>query len=127
MNIDFKMIKEKCPKAYKMFKDYYQDDWCNFCGTDLSKCDCDKDSDYSLRDVCYCDFEKFFDEDQGIIIIICLHDEYEAFVYTIYSKKESKIIFESDFDLNWKMREEAKEQAIYKAFKILEKKLSGVK
>jgi hypothetical protein len=103
MNIDFDIIKRKCPKSYDKFL------------TDIAKV-------YNKKfTFCYCDLERFFDEN-GIIIEIGIIQEYKTFYSDLYNHKFENI-YSGWCDKIWLSRDEAKEQAIYKAFGIMEASL----
>lgn len=111
MNLDWNKIKEKYPKVYLAFQKYRY-------GTlkhivyNIPK----KQYIKFETECCYCDIEKFFQEN-NIIITINYHDYDKNFYYIIYFKTSS---FQAghDIDIN-----KVKEEAIYKAFKFLEVKL----
>lgn len=108
MNINWNEIKEKYPKSFYKIVDYH---------FNIELID-DLDNSNIFRDFCYCDIEEFFDSQNYIIVIdyntdnnFCI-DIYQN-EYCLYSSY--KILFEN--------RIKAKEQAIYKAFEILEESL----
>ena len=72
--------------------------------------------------ICYCDLEKFFD-DNGIIISILYRNVISNNIDKWYFKMYDD--YGNDTSEGCKTRSEAKEQAIYKAFKILEERLNG--
>ena len=130
MALQWNLIKEKYPKAFKPFHQWLKDTasadyWENF-GKDLSDCD-----DRMLYD--------FFDE-QGIYINILEAGiltgkikDYTNFRWVMTTgfktdrdagKWESSSIYNHDYPLDKKVtRTEAEEQAFLKAFEILEDKL----
>lgn len=103
MNIDFNLIREKYTKGYKGFVEYY------------------KKNNPDCTEVCYCDIEKFFD-DNGVIIDVfsCFSLQgYKSIKYEIKNKKLEllyNMTYVNDLD-----KLQAKIQAIYKAFEIMEK------
>ncbi len=105
MNIDWNLIKNKYPKAYKKIT-------FNFKLQNKGA----KPKFYLENDFCYCDLEKFFD-DNGIFITIPLY--VTKFCYLIFFKGIKGFQAISG-ELP---RDEAKEQAIYKACEVLEKAL----
>ena len=123
MNIDFNLIKQKYPKSLKLFiafliknKNLKGDN--NFIEICVFKM-------LLKNQICYCDLERFFD-DNGIIIDIIYDSDENNFWYTIHRNQFN--IFDSHHDIHEHYpRKEAKQQSIYKAFEILEKKLSNEK
>ncbi len=121
MNIDWKLIKEKYPKSYEKFID------CIFFKPfKIAKIQSDLDyliikdnliilGAYKIS-FCFCDLEKFFDE-QGIIILY--KHRIGHFQIEIRNKNIS-LLWCSPLT---ETRQEAQEQAIYKAFEIMENKL----
>ena len=109
MNINWQEIKEKYPNAFKLFVDFmgytkqkYFNGW-----NDWVK--------FNLELRCYCDLEKFFD-DNGIYI--------EIYINPIDKKTWNVSIDKYDiFLISIRSRQEAKEQAIIKGFEILEQQL----
>ena len=110
MNIDWKKIEKECPKSYEKILVYLN----NIPG------------DYII---CYCDLEKFFDEN-GIIIninknYICKPDnvdfEYYKNSWNYNIIIQDKIPYYQHTILH--SRDEAKLEAVYKAFEIMEKLL----
>lgn len=106
MNIDWQEIKKKYPNIKEKFDMYF----------DYEKLDCD---------YCYCDIEKFFDDNEIIILPLYYlsrnpHDEswYDDWGFEIITKNGIKIRI-----MNLKSRNESKLEAVKKAFEILEKKL----
>ena len=76
------------------------------------------------NNICYCDLEKFFD-DNGIIIEITYWVEENDFTWSIY---RNQFMIEDNIDLNHnKTRDEAKLQAVKKAFEIKENQLKEKK
>jgi hypothetical protein len=102
MNINWEIIKEKYPKGYVKYRIYY----CGFESSLLT----------GNNTICYCDLEKFFDDNEFIIEIINW-TFLKEFMFYINWYGDS---FESE---KYNSRKECKEQAIYKAFEILENKL----
>ena len=104
MNIDWKEIKEKYPKAFNLFifsyiypsaKDIHKDGNLIIDGKIefnyyklFLKDDC--------RDICYCDFEKFFAENnwfkEYFRLITAYSCMYTDFNYDIYKKSRDKAI-----------------------------------
>lgn len=80
---------------------------------------------YAVKYTCYCDLEKFFD-DNGIIINYGKGNNNFKFSwwYNIRVNNQELEHIETD---EYNSRQEAKQQAIYKAFEILEEKLNGIK
>jgi hypothetical protein len=122
MNIDWNLIKRKYPKAYEKF---LKTDKYNY-GFGF----------FIPKDICFCDIEKFFDS-LGIIteIVYCsktfqnIYDD-PCWYYIIQKKDMITNEFKGFVEIIEKYyftRQEAKEQAILKAFEILENKLKGVK
>jgi hypothetical protein len=127
MNIDWKKIKEKYPKGYFEFIKilFYWIELKNINEIDL-------DDEYGqfieihsgtiipFEEICYCDLEKFFD-DNGVIIDIgyCYEPEPIYFYVDIYFKNNYKY---ASYDILYRTRTEAKEKAIPIAFEILEQK-----
>jgi hypothetical protein len=120
MNIDWNKIKKEYPKSFDKCIEYlnkkYGGD--NFYQVIFIK---EKEIYFQVEGsdpiyLCYCDIEKFFD-DIGIIINIAhnlLYLRYDYIIYSLSSKLDT-------ISGNENFRQEAKEQAIYKAFEILEK------
>jgi len=105
MNIDYKKIKKECPKSFNKFLD-----------------DCGCTYPHWMGNLCYCDFEKFFD-DNGIYIKTVPNDyNNKTFAFEIEKHKNEDFglikLFQSDYI--YIFRPEAKKQAIYKAFSIME-------
>jgi hypothetical protein len=117
MNIGWKEIKEKYPKAWGIFKKILDDK--------LMGLKYDNDDDLIKRRIphfiklCYCDLEKFFDNN-GIMILIGHY-----LTYYVEIKRIEKYGFLTIYNGgSYNSRQEAKEQAINKAFEILEGKLN---
>jgi hypothetical protein len=119
MNIDWK-IKEKYPKAYSKFiKDNNYVEVKISTGVEFVAKNYNLDFGY-YELLCYCDIEKFFD-DNGIKIHIepfpLFHnDTLYRYEYEILRRGFTTITS----DLNFNTRQEAQVQAIYKAFEIME-------
>ncbi len=96
MNIDWKLIKEKYQKSYK----------------DCIQFAISSDDEFHFN--CFCDFEKFFDDNRVFIEIIYKQNYEHDIVDWEFAICNNVII------CGFKSRQEAKEQAIYKAFEILE-------
>jgi hypothetical protein len=73
-----------------------------------------------LNPVCYCDLEKFFDDNNLIITYKYLGGWY--WIYIEQSADWKGYLYSNVSGI--KTRDEAKQQAIYKAFEILEKELN---
>lgn len=109
--IDWNRAEKEYPKSYEKFLDYLRNGWrLHYKGLPL------------LNYVCFCDFEKFFDDDNDIIIRYKYYERTGMHSYIIYVKKYAKIIENDECYTNY---EYCKTQAIYKAFEILEKQLEN--
>jgi hypothetical protein len=112
MKIDWNKIKQKYPKSYFKFLNYGDGKIEEF------EIHNNSFSKYGLP-LCYCDLEKFFD-DNGIKIFILPYfasisnEELQRYQILIIDKKYAR-----NFDC-YNLRIEAKAPAIYKAFEILE-------
>jgi hypothetical protein len=123
IDIDWKEIKEKYSNALekycKYFNIYYYEDF-DTCFYEESEF---KHNDGSCLILpvrkCYCDIEKFFD-DNGVIITI---DSAYMKQYWFVIETDQKI-YNHEVDC-YSSRQEAKEQAIKKAFEILEEQLKA--
>jgi hypothetical protein len=117
MDIDYDKIKKECPKAFDLFlknnlEIRFEDNafW---------------DYHNNIIILCYCDLETFFDE-QGILILYELYDEFSDKIFPVFykitfiDKKTLEYLTNSIRTKTYNIKE-AKEQAIYKAFEILEK------
>jgi hypothetical protein len=111
----WKEIKEKYPKGYMKIKKHLDPD-CIVGGYHLLKYNGVFKDGFLEVDYCYCDIEKFFDE-QGIIINYdkCSDDFIEHWLYTIRMKN-----FYDESGYDFYSRNEAKLEAIKKAFEISE-------
>ena len=115
MTIDLKEIKNKYPKGFEKLLFYHFDkDYPDEINQESKK--------YMIDTICYCDIEKFFD-DNGIIISILYRNVISNNIDKWYFKMYDD--YGNDTSEGCKTRSEAKEQAIYKAFKILEERLNG--
>lgn len=120
MNIYIPEIKEKYPKAFSVFFKIFN-------GSFIEEYNDKEYLDMVLinidYDLCYCDFEKFFDDNEIRIDII--FNQFNNFVVTIsyYTKQIAEYVYVG-FPPGCKNRQEAKEQAVYKAFEILENQLN---
>lgn len=118
MNIDWDLIKEKYQKGYENYLQYI------FEKNKIINIMWDEDLYENIEDLikksCYCDLEKFFD-DNGIIIEIN-YWHINCFNFDITNSKTNKILYEQQLG-EIKTRQKAKEQVIYKAFEILEEKI----
>lgn len=117
MAIDWKMIKGKYPKAEKKF--------CDDTGYKLE--DTGNNEYYYFKengeDCCYCDIEKFFD-DNGITINYCkTAGNYNRMSWKIMMNK--CLIRYNDDGNHLITRDKAKEYAIPKAYETLEKELNN--
>lgn len=124
MEINLKEIRDKYPESEKLFwKWLYK----NRTGYEAK----DEDILYikrDVKDICYCDLEKFFD-DNGIIIEIRLisgfwygfieNQNKQNYISKIDNIKTNQI----DCTRSYNSRQEAKRQAILKAFEILNNQL----
>lgn len=112
MNINWQEIKEKYLNGYKQFCMHYYG-WDN--GT-YESCN-HLINDYYEFNPCYCDLEKFFDDNGIIINYEKMNDDFEySWYYNIRVNNEE---FEEEPE-EFENRQKAKQQAIYKAFEILE-------
>jgi hypothetical protein len=105
MNINWKLIKKKYLKSYE-----------KFIGKVVK----------GLIKICYCDIEKFFDDNEIYIEIIY----YNPYII----KKDKMFFYRINFknyfirsSSDYKTRDKVKENAIIKVFEILEKKLENIK
>ena len=120
MNIDWQKIEEKYPKALNKFCEYKNVLFCKEMDTNFAI-----ESEFKQKDgfclllpeeICYCDLEKFFD-DNGI-------DFLELYVNQKDIITKQHIWENRDIDKN-RIKQETKEEAILKAFEILEERLNG--
>lgn len=132
MNIDFDLIKQKYPKAFDKFINYLIEIK-NLHGNLYFI----ENIIYNLLNdknfICYCDLEKFFDNN-NIIIEICLDirvlfsNEKKWFVNFFFINKLFQIeiiqLNNSETDFYFNTRDEAKEQSVLKAFEILKEQLN---
>ena len=115
MNINWEEIKERYPNSYKMLGIWIISYKFKSIGWAEPK-------DY--EQLCYCDLEKFFDDNGIIIEILANFDYMEGFNRFSWSITGKNINRENTYSkIDYETRNEAKEQAIYKAFEILEKRL----
>jgi hypothetical protein len=106
MNINLQEIKEKYPKCYnKLLNEINQD-----------KVGCKNGVKYIFDTICYCDLEKFFD-DNGYRIYYTSDNRYDISKYNEYDILKSIFISEVIDKLI------IKQQAILKAFEILEQQI----
>jgi hypothetical protein len=118
--IDYDKIKRKRPQAFDLFlknnpEIRFEDNafW---------------DYHNNIIFPCYCDFEQFFDEQKIIILYLIWQDYKGAFkFYKIDIIDKDDLTYLNAIKTKTFEIKEAKEQAIYKAFEILEKKLNEVK
>ena len=129
MKINWEEIKEKYPKSFKMF--------CKNC-IDINVPDIyvkfsNKAKDYinyANEQICYCDLEKFFDDNGIIICVGYLRSNKlnkDVWHYQISYKSRNKIktyYVNNDTRIKYTNKDEAKQQAILKAFEILEEQLN---
>jgi hypothetical protein len=109
MNIDWEKIENKYLKGFEKLLFYYFDkDYPDEIDQESKK--------YMIDTIYYCDFEKFF-EDNGIDLL-------ELYINQKDIITKQHIWENRDIDKN-RIKQEAKEQAIYKAFEILEERLNG--
>jgi hypothetical protein len=107
MNINWQEIKEKYPKAINILMEWIHK----------------RNQDYTnkviinFKELCYCDLEKFFKDNDIEINIMKLYIDGE-YVINIFTCDG----INNDFR-KYKKDDKAKEQAIYKAFEILEQQL----
>ena len=120
MNIDWNEIKEKYPKIWKIFlKKINVEYFVSPMGYQFLR----KYNEYTCQydiDICYCDIEKFFDDNELLILLDYEYknmqkDKYWFYIVENYDSEENREIYNS--------RDKAKEQAIYKAFEILEQQI----
>lgn len=110
MNIDWQKIEEKYPMSYHKFIKQYDEIYDN----GLLKVVKTINAEENINDdVCFCDFEKFFDEN-GIIIEIINWKYKKEYMFYINFPDGS---FESG---KYNSRQETKIEAVYKAFEIME-------
>jgi len=96
VNINFLEIREKYPKSYNKFLD-----------------DCGRMNPHWIDNICYCDLEKFFCNNE-IIINIIFRPEENHWSYKIFHNGTFVIY-------DWmETIDEAKEQAILTAFEVME-------
>ena len=129
MNIDFKEIEEKYPKGYNKFVLFMANK--KFANAIKAKV---LDIWFAKQIFCYCDFEKFFDDNGIIILIRDIDKELYNFEFvikykklSIYGKNKYYVIkryyqFENE-KFKEQKRDEVKEKAIPKAFEILEQQI----
>lgn len=113
MNIDWNEIKDKYPEFFEKFKKFIT-------GTfGITKI---------IEEVCYCDIERFFDDNGIHLNINCLFEFGQInYEYSILFKKGN--LYQNDYSITYtcNTRDEAKKQAIEKSFEILEDKLNAEK
>ena len=103
----FNKTKENSKIIEKQYKGFFDSSiWVDVCSG--------REKDLNL--LCYCDLEKFFD-DNGLEIEIYRNDFNNSWTFRITGQKF--VIMPPEYS-----RQQAKEQAIYKAFEILEEKLN---
>lgn len=111
MQIDWNKIKKEYPKSYNKFMN----------DNNLTLYNMGNNEFYPFgendEDICYCDLEKFFD-DNGIINEINYWHK-DCYNFTITNYKTNRILYEEQVG-KIQSRQEAKLQAIYKAFEIME-------
>jgi hypothetical protein len=118
MNIDWNKIKKEYPKGYDLF--LKSGIAIENCDNELQKAEYNKFG--HIEELCYCDIEKFFDDNGVIIIINKLVGWNKGWSYNVRMINKSNFHLKTYAKCNYiKTRDEAKEQAIYKAFEILEK------
>ncbi len=106
INIDWELIRKEYPKTYNKL----------FLYKDLQR------KDYLINKyyTCYCDLEKFFDDNEIIIEIEAIWDKFTHFArYSSEITSKNTKIVTSD---NVENRDIAKKQAILKAFEMMENK-----
>jgi hypothetical protein len=96
-------IKNNYPEGFKLFIEYLKKEYPD------------------ENEVCYCDLEKFFD-DNGIIISTFFEIEKNMFHYFVYDKNKKENHSNGLFN-----RKSVKEYLVYKAFEIRESQLKEVK
>lgn len=113
MNIDWNKIKNEYPESYNKYKDWIQGGMHYLTEKEIT------------QGTCYCDLEKFFDDNEiKICITYCEYchtttDQLKEWGYKIH---ETRSYYYEEI---YCTRKEAKEAAIYKAFEIMEDKLNG--
>jgi len=106
MQIDWHKIKKEYPKGTQQWQLYKNNNIINgYCG-------------------CFCDIIKFLDS-CGIYIFSLINTENLFFGFEIWDgNKDNSFLFSNDcIDRNYKTRDESQEQAVYKAFEILEEQV----
>jgi hypothetical protein len=115
MDINWDLIKQKCPKGFKKLLLYFSL------------------PDFAIEkinfEICYCDLEKFFEENEIIIQITkiksnpssLLNSKNHFYVLYDFLILSNNVLYSGKL-LNIKVltNDEAKERAIYKSFEIME-------
>lgn len=114
MQIDWNKIKKECPESYNKYLNFIFNK--NIIKYILNDEDLEKNIEDLIEESCYCDLEKFFDDNMVIIVIEFDYNNFEYRIDNFNNEPYYKPVNSS------KSRQEAKEQAIYKAFEIMEQK-----
>ena len=118
MKLNWSLIKEKYPKAINRLMGYIHN----------------RNQDYknkvimSFIELCYCDLEKFFDNNNIEIFIKKLYKTNHKKTWLKEGNYRYWILIKSEIITSqacYASRNESKEQSVYKAFEILEKELTN--
>ena len=119
MNIDWNKIKNEYPESWYDFLEYIYRKKQGIDDNFSLSINFIKNIDIRILYLCYCDIEKYFDDNEININIYFSHNRWintniESFAEI--KNERGNIIWITE---TYKTRREAKEQAIYKAFEIL--------
>jgi hypothetical protein len=113
MNINIEKIKNECPNAYYKFLNDCDYQEYNYYDELRIAYNHYYDDDGEHIDICYCDYEKFFNSFKIRLTIIYYMKG--KWLWRVYDDRDFFIEDDKLYELD-----EAKEAAIYKAFQILE-------